>query len=133
MADQSFLVHLQSLQDFASELQTQLGGMATPIDHLDSIAGKQILLGNFAEAHNLAASHLAAITEMTDLLGQVQQAIGFAQDVTTTVANGYQQADQDAAAGMQVTDGLGGAVNNGQGWYSGGQGWNSSSGQGWQG
>ena len=130
MADQSFLVHLQSLLDFASELQTQLGGMATPIDQLDSIAGKQILLGDFAEAHNLAASHQAAITEMSELLGQVQQAIGFAQDITTTVANGYQQADQDAASGMRVSDGLGGTVNYGDSAnYNG----NASNGQGWWG
>lgn len=36
---------------------------------------------------------------MQDLLGQVRQAIAFAENVTTAVADAYQQADQDAAAG----------------------------------
>lgn len=105
MADQSFFVHLQSLTDFAQELQTQLGGLDSPIDQLSAMSAKPVLLGDFAEATDLATSHHAAITEMSDLLGQVQQAITFAQDITTTVADGYQQADQNAAGSMQVDGG----------------------------
>ena len=104
MADSSFFVHLQSLYDFASELQTQLTGMTAPVDRLDSLARNPVLLGDFGEAHVLGASHQAAIAEMSQLLGQVQQAIDFAENVTNTVATGYQQADQDVAGGMQVKD-----------------------------
>lgn len=104
MADSSFFVHIQSLFDFGSELQTQLTGMTAPVDRLSTLARSPVLLGDFGEAHVLGVGHQAAITEMSELLGQVQQAIGFAENVTSTVATGYQQADQDVAGGMQVKD-----------------------------
>ncbi len=102
MADQSFFVHLQSLADFAQELQTQLSGMATPINHLDTMSSSPMQLGAFGEADALAAANQAAVAEMTELLGQVRQAISFAESITNTVATGYQQADQNAAGGMKV-------------------------------
>lgn len=102
MADQSFFVHLQSLANFAQELQTQLAGMATPIDHLDTMSSSPMLLGAFGEANALAAANQAAVAEMTELLGQVRQAITFAESITSTVATGYQQADQNVAGGMKV-------------------------------
>ncbi len=102
MADHSFFVHLQSLADFARELQTQLTGMATPINHLDTMSSSPMLLGAFGEANGLAAANQAAVAEMTDLLGQVKQAISFAENITNTVATGYQQADQNVAGGMKV-------------------------------
>jgi hypothetical protein len=105
MADQSFFVHLQSLFNFASELQTQLTGMATPIDHLDTLSTTPVLLGDFGEASALGAIHRAAVTEMAELLGQVQQAVTFAENITKTVATGYQQLDQNIAGGMQVDPG----------------------------
>lgn len=108
MADQSFFVHLQTLLNFAQELQTQLGGLGTPIDQLNSLSDQPVKLGAFGEADSLATSHQAAIVEMSDLLGQVQQAISFAEEITNTVANGYQQADQDAASSMQVSSGYAG-------------------------
>ena len=76
MADQSFFVHLQSLFDFANELQTQLTGMTAPADRLSTLATTPVLLGDFGEAHTLGASHQAAVAEISELLGQVQQAIG---------------------------------------------------------
>ncbi|HEX5405653.1 MAG TPA: hypothetical protein VFX16_25540 [Pseudonocardiaceae bacterium] len=103
MADKSFFVHLQSLFDFANELQTQLTGMTAPADRLSTLATSPVLLGDFGEAHTLGASHQAAVAEMSELLGQVQQAINFAENVTKTVATGYQQADQDVAGGMRVS------------------------------
>jgi hypothetical protein len=105
MADQSFFVHLQSLADFAQELQTQLSGMATPINHLDTMSSSPMQLGAFGEADALAGANQAAVAEMTELLGQVRQAITFAESITNTVATGYQQADQNAAGGMKVDPG----------------------------
>jgi hypothetical protein len=102
MADQSFFVHLQSLADFAQELQTQLSGMATPINHLDTMSSSPMVLGAFGEANALTAANQAAVAEMTDLLGQIKQAIAFAESITNTVATGYQQADQNVAGGMKV-------------------------------
>jgi hypothetical protein len=75
MWDQSFSVHLQSLTDFARELQTQLDGMGGPMDQLTQLAGAPVLLGEFAE------------------------------NVTRTVATGYERLDDDLASGMQVTTG----------------------------
>ena len=132
MTDQSFFVHLQTLLDFAQELQTQLGGLGTPIDQLSALQGTPMKLGAFGEAADLATSHQAAIIEMSDLLGQVQQAISFAEDITNTVANGYQQADQNAAGSMQVTNGYAGPTGSGSGSgydQSGGQSSGQSSGQ----
>jgi hypothetical protein len=45
---------------------------------------------------------------MQGLLDQVRSAIGFAQDVTTTVADGYQNADQEVAGDLHHS----GAVTN---------------------
>jgi hypothetical protein len=120
MADQSFFVHLQTLLDFAQELQTQLGGLGTPIDQLNALSDAPVRLGAFGEAQSLTTSHHAAIIEMSDLLGQVQQAISFAEDITNTVANGYQQADQNAASSMQVSTGYAGGSGGSSG-QSGGQ------------
>ena len=120
MTDQSFFVHLQTLLDFAQELQTQLGGLGTPIEALSALQDTPMKLGAFGEASSLATSHQAAIVEMSDLLGQVQQAISFAEDITKTVAHGYQQADEHAAGSMQVSNGYSGG-------YSGG--YDQSSGQ----
>jgi hypothetical protein len=102
MADHSFFVHLQSLANFAQELQTQLSGMATPINHLDTMSSSPMQLGAFGEADALTAANQAAVAEMTELLGQVRQAITFAESITNTVATGYQQADQNVAGGMKV-------------------------------
>jgi hypothetical protein len=114
MSDQSFFVHLQTLLDFAQELQTQLGGLGTPIDQLSALQDTPMKLGAFGEATSLATSHQAAIIEMSDLLGQVQQAISFAEEITNTVANGYQQADQNAAGSMQVSSGYAGPTSSDQ-------------------
>ncbi|HEX4705073.1 MAG TPA: hypothetical protein VH352_23285, partial [Pseudonocardiaceae bacterium] len=88
--------------NFAQELQTQLAGMATPLNHLDSLSGSPMLLGDFGEASALAASHQAAVAEMTELLGQVRQAISFAENITNTVATDYQQTDQAIAGGLSI-------------------------------
>ena len=103
MADHSFFVHLQALFNFADELSTQLTGMSGPADKLSTLSGSPVLLGDFGEASVLSSAHQAAIAEMSELLGQVRQAIDFAENVTKTVATGYQQADQDVAGGMNVS------------------------------
>jgi hypothetical protein len=102
MTDQSFSVELRSLFGFAQELRTQLEGIAVPMNTLAEQAGAPPQFGAFAEASDLAQSQQAAVEEMHGLLGQVQQAIDFAQDVTDTVASGYQHADQEVAASMRL-------------------------------
>ena len=98
--DQSFLVHMQSLTEFTRELETQLDGLVKPSDDLASIAGQPLLLGAFGEAFGLAQTHTDAVTQMCDLLGQVKQAIGFADDVTQVVAGHYADADVDIAGAL---------------------------------
>lgn len=105
MHDHSFFVHLQSLTNFAVELATQLDGMFRPMDQLTSIADEPLALGDFGEAASLGESHLAAIAEMHGLLEQAKQAIAFAEEVTKTVATGYQRADEDIAAAMHWSGG----------------------------
>lgn len=107
MTDTSFYVHLKSLRDFARELETQLQGILGPAGQLDSLQGTPILLGAFGEASELSQAHQAAAQEMQELLGQVKQAIGFAENVTKVVASGYEQADQSAASGMGGGSGSG--------------------------
>lgn len=93
----SFLVHMNSLTDFTRELETQLDGLVKPTDDLASIADEPLLLGEFGEAHGLAQSYDATIAQMCDLLGQVKQAIAFADEVTQVVSGHYAEADQVVA------------------------------------
>jgi len=112
MPDRSFYVHLASLQNFAGELSTQLSGMATPVDYLSKLSTEPVLLGSFDEAHSLGECHQAAVAEMAQLLAEVRDGIAFAENITVTVANGYQQLDQDLAGGMSVA---GSGVDSGSG------------------
>jgi hypothetical protein len=98
MADQSFSIQPTSLLDFANELQTQVEGIAAPMHALAAQAGTPAKFGGFPEAQTLSASQHSALDEMHRLLGQVREAIGFVQSVTTAVAHDYQRADQDVAA-----------------------------------
>jgi len=115
MPDQSYYVHLESLNDFVRELETQIDGMSKPQDFLHTLNGHPLLFGEFGEAGSLADAHNAAVAEMQGLLDQVKGAITFAQNVTTTVADGYEQADQVVAGDLHNSghDGglLGGVVN----------------------
>jgi len=98
MTGHSYSVQPSSLRAFAQELQTQLDGIATPMNTLATQSSAQPRFGGFTEALMLGQSQQSAIREMHDLLGQVKQAIGFAENVTTSIATAYQNADQDAAA-----------------------------------
>jgi hypothetical protein len=120
MPDQSYYVHLESLNHFVRELETQIHAMSKPGDSLLTLGDQPLLFGEFGEAGSLADAHRAAVAEMRGLLDQVKGAISFAQDVTTTVADGYQQADQTVAgdlstsghdAGSGLLGGVTGAVN----------------------
>jgi uncharacterized phage infection (PIP) family protein YhgE len=100
MTDQSYSVEPSSLLGFAQELQTQIDGIAAPMNALANQAGAQPQFGGFTEAWLLGGSQQSAIEEMYDLLGQVKQAIAFAENVTSTIASAYQNGDQAAAAGF---------------------------------
>ncbi|MDT7800550.1 MAG: hypothetical protein QOI78_3983 [Actinomycetota bacterium] len=100
MHDQSYYVHLESLKDFVRELETQIQAMSKPNDFLLTLGDEPLLFGEFGEAGSLADANRAAVSEMQGLLDQVRSAIGFAQDVTTTVADGYANADQAVAGDL---------------------------------
>jgi hypothetical protein len=119
MTDQSFSVQLTSLLGLAHEMQTQIEGIAAPMNAATAQSGVQPQFGAFAEASALAESQQAAIEEMYALLGQVKQALGFAENVTTTVAAGYQQADQDVAANLMFRVADGSSASAGVGSYGG--------------
>ncbi|MBE1573266.1 hypothetical protein ACFORH_13050 [Amycolatopsis roodepoortensis] len=97
MQDQSYYVHLESLKDFVRELETQIHAMSKPNDFLLTLTEQPLLFGEFGEAGSLNKAHQAAVAEMQGLLDQVKGAITFAQDVTTTVADGYAAADDSVA------------------------------------
>jgi hypothetical protein len=103
MHDQSYYVHLESLKDFVRELETQIHAMAKPNDFLLTLGEEPLLFGDFGEAGSLADANRAAVSEMQGLLDQVRSAIGFAQDVTTTVADGYQHADEAVAGDLHTS------------------------------
>ncbi|WP_370943166.1 hypothetical protein AB5J62_29250 [Amycolatopsis sp. cg5] len=103
MHDQSYYVHLESLNDFVRELENQIHAMAKPNDFLLTLGDHPLLFGEFGEAGSLADAHKAAVLEMQGLLDQVKGAIGFATDVTTTVADGYEQADQSVAGDLHTS------------------------------
>ena len=88
-SDQSFAVHLDSLLSFAHELTTQMHGVSKPADQLHGLLNAPILPGAFNEAASLTATHAASVAQMHTLLADVQQALSFANDVTSTVADGY--------------------------------------------
>jgi hypothetical protein len=98
MTGQSFSVQPSSLRAFAQELQTQLSGIAAPMDKLAAQHAAQPQFGGFAEAATLAQSQQSAVQDMYELLEQVKQAIGFAGNVTDSIATAYQNGDQNAAA-----------------------------------
>jgi hypothetical protein len=94
-----FAVHLQSLERFAAELESQLDAMSKPSDRLAGMAGRALPLGQFAEADALGARQMSAAEQMHGLLQAVREAVGFAGDVTRTIAAAYQRFDQQAADG----------------------------------
>jgi hypothetical protein len=97
----SFRVHLQSLVDFARELETQLEALARPVDRLSVLGGQPLALGEFDEALSLRQRHGLAAQQMHDLVSTVRDVVGFADDVTHAIANGYTQHDQQIAGAFQ--------------------------------
>lgn len=110
MPDQSYYVHLESLKDFVRELETQIHAMSKPNDFLLTLGQEPLLFGEFGEAGSLADAHRAAVSEMQGLLDQVRSAIGFAQDVTSTVADGYQNADEVVAGDLHTSGAITGLL-----------------------
>lgn len=97
---QSYRVHLDSLQDFARELEAQIDGLSAPTEGLSRVGSTRMALGAFAEADGLVAAEQQTVQQMLALLADVKQAIGFAAEVTRTVSSGYSQADSAVAGGM---------------------------------
>ena len=91
-ADSELLVHLESLLTFADELDRQLTSLADPAGRLDTLAGHEPAPGAFLEGSYLVEDHRHAVAGMRDALEQTRQAVGFAREVTVTVANAYRQA-----------------------------------------
>ena len=98
-ADRFFRVHLQSLVDFAGELQTQLDALGRPADRLETLSATTLRPGEFVEAGDLHRQHLATAGQLRDLLRKVRDAIAFTENVTGAVAAGYQEYDDEIAAG----------------------------------
>jgi hypothetical protein len=109
---QSFGVHLESLQSFGQELQTQLDGLRQPLDRLSQLLRQELPLGSFGEAYSLAAHHQSMAGQMYSLLQAVRQAVEFSGQVTGQVVASYQQYDQQAANALAdpTAVGAGGSV-----------------------
>jgi hypothetical protein len=98
--DPPFSVHLQSLQSFGQELQTQLDGLRQPLDRLSQLLRRELPLGSFGEAYSLSGHHLSMAGQMYSLLQAVRQAVEFSGQVTGQVVASYQQYDQQAATAL---------------------------------
>jgi len=106
-----FSVHLQSLESFAQELQTQLDGLRAPLDRLAVLTQHDLALGSFGEAYGLGTHHARIAEQMYTLMQAVRQAVGFAGEVTNTVVTSYQKFDQQSAAALGTSGaGLPGAT-----------------------
>jgi hypothetical protein len=103
-SDGTFSVHLQALQQFEQELQTQLEGLTKPLDRIASVAQSEPPLGSFPEGQTLAARHLAVASQMYTVLQAVRQAVAFAGEVTKTVTATYQKFDGHAASNLGFMD-----------------------------
>ncbi|MHA3703192.1 hypothetical protein ACXR2U_13525 [Jatrophihabitans sp. YIM 134969] len=97
---QSFLVHLQGLTDISRELQTQVDGIAKPLDAVGELLTDPPAFGPFSEASTLTTWSDDAATQMQGLISDVRAAMQFADEVTRTVATGYAQADDDVSWGL---------------------------------
>ena len=110
MTAESFAVDLGSLTDFATELTTQLGGMAQPLGQVAALVERDLRLGAFGEAHALGHRHHQAVAELHTLLAQARDAIEFAQEVTGMVGKAYQNYDDNAAGALVTVTGTVDAV-----------------------
>lgn len=115
-ANEAFTVNLESLTAFSAELTTQLSGMAQPQGHLDTLTGGDILFGKFSEADSLWQNHDVAVEQMSVLVGQARDAIGFAEEITNSVSSAYQHFDDYVNTAINATGGaveaIGTAVGN---------------------
>jgi hypothetical protein len=93
----SFTVHVQTLRDFARELDQQIEALSVTRETAATLAQQQGGRGAFAEADLLLSRHTGAVDDLRALLAGVQRAIRFAEDVTHTAASSYEQADAAAA------------------------------------
>jgi hypothetical protein len=98
MTEQSFSVEVAWLNQFEQELTTQLAGITAPMNQLAAQSGRQPRFGAFPEAWTLSQSQQAAIQQVSELIGQISDAIQFAQNVTSSIATTYSNADQNVAA-----------------------------------
>ncbi len=97
----SFEVHLQSLADFAWELEGQLEALRLTRDRLSALGERAAPLGGFPEAFSLGDRHRRAALDMAVLAESVQQVLGFAAGVTRAVATSYSDYDEQAAASLR--------------------------------
>ncbi|MDG4829496.1 hypothetical protein O7627_09295 [Solwaraspora sp. WMMD1047] len=97
----SFRVHLQSLVDFARELENQLDALRRPADRLTVLGGRPLALGQFVPALPMAQRHVATADQMQDLLVGVRHAVAFAEEVTRTIATEYARHDEQIAASFR--------------------------------
>jgi hypothetical protein len=105
MSAESFAVDLRSIDDFTTELATQLGGMTQPLGQLVSLLERELRLGAFGEAHELGERHHGAVGELHALVGQARDAIEFAQEVTGMVGTAYKNYDERAAGALGAVTG----------------------------
>ncbi|MGL5850730.1 MAG: hypothetical protein ACRCZD_08110 [Phycicoccus sp.] len=96
----SFEVHLQSLRDFADELRQQLSALAANKETVEALAAHRVRAGDFLEAAMLLARHREAVDQVRALLAGIDEALGFAEQVTDTVGDAYQRQDSDVASSM---------------------------------
>lgn len=89
--------NLSSLLTFASALQSHLELMIRDIsdtEALQSAVDDLAALGDFPEARELTARHRLSFEDVQDMLEELRDLIGFADDITLWVAGKYAERDR---------------------------------------
>ncbi|NHC44034.1 hypothetical protein [Motilibacter aurantiacus] len=84
-------VQVESLQDYASELETEIAALERAPQRLN---GNAAFGGGFGEAIGLRDRHDLVLQQMRDLLQQVRAGIATAQAAAQQIAARYEGADE---------------------------------------
>lgn len=104
----SYAVHLDSLVDFARELNDDFDLLLRVEQLLDALgagSGDLAALGDFPEGHLLMQRHRSAIADVHVLVQEVRDVVAFGHDVTVEVAEQYAGEDRAVADSLHTLAG----------------------------
>ncbi|MDP9794064.1 hypothetical protein J2S43_002576 [Catenuloplanes nepalensis] len=97
MSTHGYRVDPGALESYAALLAAARDAVRHPAERLAALDAEPIVPGAFAEAQALAEQHAAMVTALAGLTTAVAAALGFAGEVTGTIAAGYRETDRAVA------------------------------------